>query len=148
MKRRSASVTLEALLVIPLLVIVTVAMAQFFITALVQQAAVNASIEGAKVASLQSSDMDDVRDAVNRVLDAVNLTVGPEVSVVRQTPFGTAMRGAYPCTPPATPALAINEVRVTVCIDMTANPLLNSLSAFGINVSGKTMTASTQTFFE
>lgn len=148
MIRRRASVTLEAILVIPILVIATVALVQFFITAAVHQAAVSASVEGAKVAALAGSDMNDVRDKVNEVLGAVNLAVGNKVRVVRQTSTSTTTRGSFVCTPPAMPALAAGEVRVTVCIDLTASPMLNALQSFGVNVSGRTMTTSTQLFDE
>ncbi len=148
MRNRRGSVTLEAILVIPILFITTLAVGQFFITSLVQQAALNASIEGAKVAS-KGGDADEVRDAVNEVLATVNVSIGTKASVIRETMAGLPeQRGTYTCTSPASPGLAADEIRVTVCIDMTAAPLLNALSSFGVNLTGKSLTTSTQMFIE
>jgi hypothetical protein len=144
---RRGSVTLEAILVIPILFITTLAVGQFFIASLVHQAAVNASIEGVKVAS-KGGDADAVRDAVNEVLSPVNLAIGTEASVIRETMALSEQRGTYTCAAPASPMLAADEVRVTICIDMTAAPMLNALSSFGVTMTGKTLSTSSQMFNE
>ncbi len=147
MRKRRGAVTVEAILVIPILFIATLAIGQFFIASLVHQSALSAATDGAKVAAA-GGDADAVRDKVNEVLSSVNLSVGTQVAMLRETSVLTETRGTFACTAPASPTLAADEVRVTVCVDMTASPMLNALSAFGVSVSGKRMTVSSQLYSE
>ncbi len=47
------------------------------------------------------------------------------------------MRGSLACPPPSTPSIESDEVRVTVCLDLTSKPLLNALKSNGIDLMGK-----------
>jgi hypothetical protein len=64
------------------------------------------------------------------------------LSFVVENPSQQPQQGSLPCTPPATPVLDGDEVRVTVCLSLTAHPILNILEAYGIDFTGKTFTIS------
>jgi hypothetical protein len=46
------------------------------------------------------------------------------------------------CNPPASPTLDGDEVRVTVCVSLTAHPILNILKVYGIDFTGRDFTIS------
>lgn len=143
-KRRRGSSTLEAIIVIPVLVIITVAAIEFGIVLVVEQAIAHAATvaarEAAKEAVLKSpSDVaDELVDVVNTMLAPHNLTVGASVAFaleVGESP--TERRGALDCDPPATPMVAADEVRVTVCVRLDTAPFPNLLSGFGVDISNR-----------
>jgi Flp pilus assembly protein TadG len=159
---RDASVTLEFILVLPLLVVTLFGIAQFTVSLLVRQAVAQAAIVGAREAG-KGEGIAEVARAVNGVLEGshgialatvtyspgsapstpgsatvtavansgvrVWLEVGqPDVLQFRppKSDFGDA---SVPEVLPA-PAVAANEVRVTVAINLTRRPMYNWLYNF------------------
>ena len=136
-RQRRGVETLQLVLVLPLLVIVTIAALQYAVLVIVQEAATHAATVGAREAA-KGADADDVRDVVNEVLSPHQIMTGPNASVVLET-FGAApeQRGLLACGPIAGPPLNTDEVRVTVCVDIASPPLLNCLTMFGIDFTGQ-----------
>jgi hypothetical protein len=97
--RRRGVLTMELLLVFPILFALLLAMVQFSLTLHARQQLVAASREGARVAAL-GGDLDEVRAAVQRTLGrgrladaAVHLTDGrgEEIAGGQAVPSGTAV---------------------------------------------------------
>jgi Flp pilus assembly protein TadG len=150
---RRGAITLEAILTLPVLVIVVLAAIQFGIVMLVReavsQAAIVAAREAAKEANLPNpNELDDantaVLNAVNTILGVFCLAVDPTSTDVNsdtkvilefgvEPPIVTGDPGLL-CSPPSSPLVAADEVRVTVCVEMTAGPMLNLLKAFDSNL--------------
>lgn len=145
--RRAAS-TLQVILALPVLVIATLAVFEFGVLVVIQQAVTTAATEGARAAAKENNVADAnaaAVAAVNGVLLVHNLMIidGDPASDTRMAlefglaaPVDTGDPGLA-CTPPVSPVLAANEVRVTVCVDLTTAPLLNFLSSFGFDLTGK-----------
>jgi len=134
---RGASVTLEFILVLPLLVVTLFAVAQFTVALLVRQAVTQAAIVGAREAG-KGEGIDEVVRAVEGVLQGshgieVDADSGVRVLLQVEAPdarpatseFGDA---SVTLVPPAAPA--DGEVRVTVAIDMGRRPMYNWLFNF------------------
>jgi hypothetical protein len=68
--------------------------------------------------------------------------MGAHASLVLEDPDPRPPVGTLPCTPPATPLPDGDEVRVTLCVSLTAHPMLNILQAYGIDFTGRTFTIS------
>jgi Flp pilus assembly protein TadG len=157
---RRGAVTLEMILALPLLLIASLAIFQFGVLQIIQQTTTTAAVEGARAAA-REGDASDAREAaveaVNDVLAVHGLAVSPGSGLA---PSGGGVRLAveYPqggsvllaeagdsdvaCETPASPTLTGNEVRVTVCVDLTKQPLLNLLATFGFDVLGKRLQTS------
>jgi Flp pilus assembly protein TadG len=146
---RWGAVTLELILGFPVLLIATVAVLEFGIALLVQQAITAAAIEGAREAA-KGSTAAEVAEAVDRILSVHSIagaTAGtPDVRVDVENASGLATVGdaTIPCMPNGPSSLNPNEVRVTVCVRMTDGdrPVPDWLSYFGFSLSGKTFETS------
>lgn len=155
---RDASVTLEFILVLPLLVVTLFAVAQFAVALLVRQAVTQAAIVGAREAG-KGEGIDEVARAVDSVLDGSHgidvATVAYSAGTPPSTP-GSVLITAVPgsgvrvllqvgqpdargptsyfgdaaVTLVAPVAPAADEVRVTVAIDMGRRPMYNWLFNF------------------
>lgn len=153
--RRRGVETLEAILALPVLVIATVAVLEFGIALLVQQAVVDAAIEGAFEAAKEGSNTSLAAREVRRQLAVHNLTFNTaatnatdDVRVVVENGFlgTTEQRGnitlacfADGSAPDAT------QVRVTVCVLMTDgnnHPVPNWLAFAGFSLTGRRFEAS------
>jgi hypothetical protein len=155
---RNASVTLEFILVLPLLVVILFAVAQFTVTLLIRQAVTHAAIVGAREAG-KGEGIEEVARAVDGVLEGAHgidvATVTPRTPPLSASVLDVADSGvqivlevgqpdaegrhAAPyyfgdmnvtCIPPATPEIRFDEVRVTVCIDLGRHPMGNWLHRF------------------
>jgi len=150
--RRSAAarcrgaVTLEAIIAVPILVIITVAAVQFGIVLVVEQAiahaATVASREAAKETVLKTpvEVADELVNVVNAALVPHKLEVGPSVSFALEVggaPTVTENRGSLPCDPSSLPAVGADEVRVTVCVRLNTAPFPNFLAGFGVDMSNR-----------
>ena len=152
---RRGAVTLEMIVALPVLLIASLAIFQFGVLQILQQTATTAAVEGARAAA-REANVDNAReaavDAVNDVFAVHGLAVSPGSGMA---PTGGGVRlaveyrqggslllaeagdSAVACETPDSPMLTDNEVRVTVCVDLTKQPLLNLLSTFGFDVLGK-----------
>jgi hypothetical protein len=157
---RNASVTLEFILVLPLLVVILFAVAQFTVALLIRQAVTHAAIVGAREAG-KGEGIEEVARAVDGVLDGAHgidvatVTVPPGtppvsalvdavadsgvriVLEVGQPDAGGRNASAYSfgdtnviCIPPDVPVVQSDEVRVTICIDLGRHPMGNWLFRF------------------
>jgi Flp pilus assembly protein TadG len=146
-RRRRGAVTLEFIIALPILVIVTLALVQYGVLLLVQQAVTHAATIGAREAA-KGADVVATAASVSNVLSGTHgitisdtagsgakvlLESSDNLAIVTETEFGDP---DLTCNPPA-PALGANEVRVTVCLSLTSKPLLNVLAAYGLSFSGK-----------
>ena len=144
-KSRRGAVVLELILALPVLIIATVAVLEFGIIVLVQQAIVTAATEGVREAARGSSP-NAVAAVVDRFLTVHNFagsTAGtPDARVdVEVGPASSTVGDAtIPCTPTGPAALNTYETRVTVCVRVTDGdrPVPDWLSYFGFSLTGKT----------
>ena len=147
-KRRGVE-TLELILVLPVLVILIVFCVQFAMVAIFQSAVVHAATVGAREAG-KGADLDTIVDAVQRIVGVNCIAIsdvngsGTKIiledadSMLPPEEFGDPL---LDCTLPAN-ALGPNQVRVTVCVDLTATPFCNALAAWGVTFAGRELKAS------
>jgi hypothetical protein len=157
---RNASVTLEFILVLPLLVVILFAVAQFTVALLIRQAVTNAATVAAREAG-KGEGIEEVARAVDGVLqvahgiDVAIVTIPPGVPPVVATVDAVPDSGvqivlevgqpdadgrnatpyafgdpSVPCIPPAVPIVQGDEVRVTIAIDLARHPMANWLYSF------------------
>ena len=145
--RRSGVATLELILVLPVLVIMLVAMVEYTTVMILQSTVTHAATVGAREAG-KIADIDEVLEAVDAILGVNCITVsddeGSGTKVVLEN-------GSYPTTEFGDPTLAYelpanpldpDEVRVTVCVAMSATPLCDALRVWGFSWLGKTLEVS------
>ncbi len=142
--RRRALATLQVVLVLPILVLMTVAIIQFGILILVEQAVTHAATVAAREAG-KGADVDQLACVVETMLCPHNVKLGPNASLVLEdleadTPV--EQRGTLPCTAPSTPSLDADEVRVTVCVELSKKPFLNALKCVGLDLAGRRFSVS------
>ena len=143
-RRREGSLTLQIVLVLPILIIVTIAIIQIGFLVTLRQAVHHAATVAAREAA-KDADIDHVVCVVNSILRPHRLCVGDCVGVVLEDPAATdpvVEEGMPCCAAPTTPVLDGNEVRVTVCASFTQRPLGGMLTPFGICTGGKAFRAS------
>lgn len=137
--RRKGVLTLEAILVLPILIVATLATIQFGVLLVVQQAVSHAATVAAREAG-KGADVDTLVCVVNAVLAPHGITIGEGASVVLEDPAAdepVVQRGTLPANPPATPTLNNTEVRVTVSVELSQRPFLNALKSFCIDFTDK-----------
>ncbi len=162
---RRGVVTLEFILVFPILLIVTVAGFEFGILVLVNQAVASSAVEGAREAAKIGTTPDEVAETVQQYLvvhgvifttngtnnaDPARVTI--EGDLVTGDPFmGQRGNTTIPCTPNGT-VPATDEVRVTVCVNVTnaagLSPVPDLLEAFGFSLQGRVFEVSSRTDVE
>lgn len=147
-QRRRGSVLLEAILAIPVLVLLSFAAVQYGETIVYEQAVGAAADEGAREAA-KGADADDVAEVVQTMLSPFGLTVamgsGVRVDIEQAVAPVSETRGdaTVPAPPsinfttPPPGSLETNEVRVTVQILYPATNAPNLLGYFGIDFSSK-----------
>lgn len=119
--RRKGSLTLQIVLVLPILLVATIAIIQLGFLLTLRQAVYHAATVGAREAA-KGGDIDHVTCVVNSILRTHGIQVGTCASVILEdvavslTPI---QAGTATCYPPPTPVLDGNEVRVTVCVDLS-----------------------------
>jgi hypothetical protein len=135
---------IELITVLVVLILATFVSLQFGIALIVKQAVAEASTVAAReAAKVNPADPDERTAIINRVLAGHQIMIGSNASFVLENPApvlnaGTLpTRGTLPCMPPAMPLLNGDEVRVTVCVSLTAHPILNILQMYGIDYTGR-----------
>lgn len=131
---RRGAITIEALLVIPLLTIATFAVFQFVGTLAVEQAVSYAATAGAREAAKNATNV-EIEAAVEAALAPYQIALGADATAVIER-FGSpdVQLGTLALTP-AAPALLVGEVRVTVGVDLGAAPLSRLMATFGLDFS-------------
>ena len=158
-------ITLEFILVLPVLLVATLAVFEFGFLLLVNEAVTAASVRGAREAAKIGTTPDEVAETVQKYLAVHNITFTTDgtnnTDPARVTIEGTLVasdldmgeRGntSIPCTPKG-PSVAANEVRVTVCVNVTDStgmtPVPDLLSTFGFSLQGYVYESSTRTEVE
>lgn len=148
-RTRRGVITLEFILVLPLIVLITWGTFQFAILFLVQNTLTHATTVAAREAGkhepvgevavvvdriLQATHCIDVTDRHGnpiaesgvRIIQEVGSRHGPPII----TTFGDTDSN---CRPPQVPQIRPDEVRVTICMDLTRSPLCNYLFHFGVD---------------
>jgi Flp pilus assembly protein TadG len=147
-KRRGVG-TIEMILVLVVLILATFVSLQFGIALVIKQAVAHASTVAAREAAKGASPV-KLQAVIERVLAGHQIVMGPSASFVLESPApvpnpGTLTlptAGTLSCTPPAAPPIDGDEVRVTVCVSLTAHPILNILQYYGIDFTGRTFSIS------
>ncbi len=147
--RRRGAVTIEAIVVIPILVIVTFALFQFAGTIAVEQAVSYAATAGARESAKYGTDA-EIQTTVENALAPYNIVTGANCSVIVER-FGSAdtQIGTFTMTHPTNPAApSSGETRVTVGVSLAVAPLSSLLGSLGLDLSTRTFKASSLTRFE
>ncbi|MHB8901762.1 MAG: TadE/TadG family type IV pilus assembly protein [Thermoguttaceae bacterium] len=137
--------TLELILVLPVLLILIVFCVQFAMVALFQSAVVHAATVGAREAG-KGADLATVVEVVQRIVGVHCITIdGSGTKVVLEDSDSLLPAQAFGdptlCNPPAS-LLGPNQVRVTVCVDLSATPFCNALANWGVTFAGRTLKGS------
>ncbi len=139
--RRRGVITVELIMVLFVLVLATFVSFQFAIALIVKQAVSHAATVAAREAA-KGADEADLEDDIETILSGLGITIGADASFVLEDPTPGALQGTLPCTPPLVPLIDGDEVRVTICVSLTTDPILNILSPYGIDYTGKKFTIS------
>jgi hypothetical protein len=137
-RRRSGVETLQLIIALPLLVIVLFAAFQYGVLVLIQGTVTHAATVGAREAGKGVSTPILV-NVVNNVLSLNGIMVPADATLIVERPGVPTDTVGPPCPPPAAPVLGPDDVRVTICVDLTTPPLLNCLKAFdpALDFTGK-----------
>jgi hypothetical protein len=133
--------TIELIMVLVVLILATFASFQFAIALIVKQSIAHASTVAAREAAKGAQEA-ELEEVIETILAGHQITIGPDASFVLEDPSPGTVQGTLPCTPPATPAIDGDEVRVTICVSLTVHPILNILEDYGIDYTGQTFTIS------
>ena len=133
--------TLQLIIALPLLVIALFAAIQYGVVMIVLGAVTHAATVGARETGKHVDDATVVQ-VVDSVLSVHGIAIGPNATVVVER-FGepTFVQGGVPCNPTG-PAIGPDDVRVTVCVDLTTPPLLNCLTIYGLDFTGRRLEVS------
>lgn len=132
---RQGSLTVELILVLPILILVCLATIQFGILMTVHQAVTHAASVAAREAA-KGASLSSLECIVEQVLSPHGLSVGDCLSVVLEdgVPPDPEQVGNVSCPTPAQP-LPANSVRVTLCVDTSCQPFINPLASFGFSLA-------------
>src|SRR5437764_6851131 len=135
-KNRRGVNAIELIMVLVVLILATFVSLQFGIALIVKQAVAQASTVAAREAA-KGANSTQLKTVIERVLAGHQIVIGPQASFVLEDPAPEPQQGTLPCSPPASPALDGDEVRVTLCVSLTAHPILNILKNYGIDYTGR-----------
>lgn len=139
--RRRGLTSIELILVLVVLILATFVSFQFAFALIVKQAVVHAATVAAREAAKGASEA-ELHEDIETLLSGHGITIGPNASFILEDPTPGPLQGLLPCTPPATPIIDGDEVRVTICVSLTVDPILNILEPYGIDYTGKTFAIS------
>lgn len=140
---RRAHLTAEALIIIPILLIVSIGIIELGLLLSLKQSVSHAAIRGVRVAA-QGAELSVVEDAIEGALGGFDVTLAADAGYVIEDPalLSTIPGGSISCVPPTT-ALSNGNVRVTVCATSNASPVSGVISKFGaFNFMDKVLTKS------
>jgi hypothetical protein len=135
-RSRKAVSTVELVLVLVVLIIATFVSLQFGIALIVKQAVAHASAVAAREAA-KGATLAELQSDIETVLAGHQIAIGSDASFILEDPLPQPQQGALACSAPAAPELDGDEVRVTLCVSLTAHPILNILQAYGIDFTGR-----------
>jgi hypothetical protein len=134
-QRRGVS-AIELILVLVVLILATFASLQFGIALVVKQTVAQAASVAAREAA-KGASVAELTSDIETVLAGHGIKIGTDASFVLENPLPQPKQGSLACSPPASPALDGDEVRVTLCVSLTAHPILNILKVYGIDFTGR-----------
>jgi len=142
LRRRRGVITLELILVMPVLVIMLVAMVEYTTLMILQSTVTHAATVGAREAG-KIADIDEVVEAVTVVLGANCIALddaeGSGTKMILESGDELPIQFGDPaleCDVPEIP-LQPDEVRVTICVALTATPFCDALRSFGFSLFDK-----------
>ena len=139
--RRRGFSAIELVGVLVVLIVATFVSFQFGIALIVKQAVAQASIVAAREAA-KGATIAEIESSIEQVLAGHQITIGSDASFVLENPTPQPMQGTHVCSPPIAPMIDGDEVRVTLCVSLTAHPILNILKVYGIDFTGRTFSIS------
>jgi hypothetical protein len=150
-RQRTGAVTLEFILLLPILVLLLLAMGRFAVALVMREAVTHAATVGAREAG-KGEDTNEVALVVDGILEQGHaLNLADDAGGIAQPVEGSGVRvflevgqpdahfrperadfgdSTIACEPPDTPAVQPDEVRVTVCLDLSTRPMCNWLFGF------------------
>jgi hypothetical protein len=131
-------------MVLVVLILATFVSLQFGLALIVKQTAAQAATVAAREAG-KGADLADLKSDIERVLAGHGITIGADAAFVLENPLPQPKQGTLACTPPASPVLDGDELRVTLSVSLTAHPILNILKVYGIDFTGREFTISSVT---
>lgn len=148
-RSRRGVITLEFILVLPIIVLITWGTFQFAILFLVQNTLTHATTVAAREAG-KHEPVGEVAIAIDRILETTHcidiadghgkpipdsgVRIIHEVGSHDERPIVTTFGDPdLNGRPPVFPRLRHDEVRVTICMDLTRSPLCNYLFHFGVD---------------
>jgi len=150
---RRAAIIVELLVVFPILFIATLAIFEFGILVVVDQAITAGATAGAREAAKVGAATDDIAAVIDEIISVHQITFDPTTTnatddarvIIEYGPpiAATAERGntTITCVPQG-PAVGTNEVKVTLCVNVTnaagEQPVPDWLSVFGFSLAGRT----------
>jgi hypothetical protein len=147
-RRRRGVTTIESILVLFMLIFATLGALQFGLALVVKQAITHAATVAAREAA-KGADLDELEEVVEKVLEGHQIVIGPDATLVLEPGIlPPVTRGDYDCTQPVQPVIDSDEVRVTLCVSLTAPPFLNILRNYGLDFTGCSFMASSVATYE
>lgn len=140
-RRRRAFSAVELIGVLVVLIVATFVSLQFGIALIVKQAVAQASIVAAREAA-KGATLGEIEESIEQVLAGHQITIGADASFILENPTPQPQQGTLMCSAPTAPPIDGDEVRVTLCVSLTAHPFLNILEAYGIDFTGRTFSIS------
>jgi hypothetical protein len=139
--RRRAMTSIELIMVLVVLILTTFVSFQFAFALIVKQAVAHAATVAAREAA-KGADEARIEQAIETILSGHGIEIGPDASFVLEDPTPGTVQGELPCSPPASPSIDGDEVRVTICVSLAVDPILNILEPYGIDYTSKTFSIS------
>ena len=140
-RRRRGAITLEAIFVVLILLIATLAVFQFGFAMVVRQTTAHAATVAAREAA-KGAELAELGDIIEAVFLAHDIQVGDGASfVLERGALPPVTQGDVDCMPPSSPTVGTDEVRVTVCVAMDRSPFINPLGTLGASFTGKSFQA-------
>ena len=137
--RRGGMQTVEVVLVLPLLLMVTLAIFQFGVLVLIQQSVAHAATVTAREAG-KGADVAELVLVADEIMGPHCIKIGTDAAVVLEDAAAIppiVSGGSQTCLPPAAPPVPSDEVRTTICVGLAQQPFLTALEAFCIDLSDK-----------
>ncbi|MCA9178315.1 MAG: pilus assembly protein [Planctomycetales bacterium] len=134
--------TAEALIIIPLLLLISIAIVEFGLLLSLRQSVAHAAIEGAREAS-KGVTTADLNGIVETALGGFDVALATNAGYLFEDPANLvfAQVGAITCDQPSTP-LTLGNVRMTVCVNSSGSPVSGLIAKFGgANLLDKIMSA-------
>ena len=140
---RRAHLTAEALIIIPILLIVSIAIVELGLLLSLKQSVTHAAIRGVRVAT-QGAELSHVEFVIDEAMSGFDVALATNAGYTIEDPATNSIinGGSINCTLPTTP-ISSGNLRVTVCANSNGSPVSGLISKFGAtNFMDKLLTKS------